>query len=414
MNSLRVFVDRKTVSLVAVFALLLSLALPIFASAAQITTRSVELSSATKSATGVQYKVNFTIPTGDTGAGAVGLQFCSNSPLVGEDCDPPTGLNVASATVVSGADSVSVPTVVSSMGPALVAVGDTEFSTAGAKTFTLGGITNPSSAGSMYVRVITYDTAANATDDYDASDNDGIGGVGTVGASSAVISSGSIALSIVDGISVSGAVLESLTFCASAVAMTDGDDDNNYCEDATTPTVTLGHDVGGGVIALSADALDTGAVYTQLSTNASGGAVVRIKSGAICGGLIRAGDTSQVASTACTGIPASGPTGNVTSGTAGFGLRVGTAALDTNTTGSSDSTGSMVAAGDYNNTDYRFNWVANNATGVSSTYGDDLLNTSGATATEQGATLTFGTSISSATPAGRYSADLSLIATGTF
>ena len=396
MNSLRVFVDRKTVSLVAVFALLLSLALPIFASAAQVTERSIALSSSSKAATAVEYEVNFTIPTGDTGAGAVGIQFCNNTPLIGEDCDIPAGMSVAGATVVSGADSVSVPTVTDSMGPAVVVTGDTEFTAAGAKTFKLGGITNPSSAGALYARIITYDTAANATDDYDATDDDGIGGIGTIGAAEA-ISTGSVALSITETIGVSGAVLESMLFCVADASIT-ADCAN---ASANAPVLELGEDVGAGVIALGTTT-STGDLYTQISTNAAGGAIVSLKSGADCGGLKRVGATVCDIAPSLNGISA---------GDAEFGVRA-IAAADT---GSNPNGTFQIRSGSgYSDSAYYMDWVSGNASGVSSTYGDPFLDTDDAPANNKNMQLTFGAQINNSTPAGRYSADLSLIATGKF
>lgn len=61
-----------------------------------------------------------------------------------------------------------------------------------------------------------------------------------------------------------------------------------------------------------------------------------------------------------------------------------------------------------------FTTGANPASGVTSTYGDQFLTTSGAPALNKNMTLTFGASAANNTPAGSYSADLSLIATGKF
>ena len=411
MNSLRVFVDRKTVSLVAVFALLLSLTLPIFASAAQVTTRSVTLSSSVVSAQNVTYKVEFTIPAGDTGAGAVALQFCSNSPLVGASCTFPAGLNVSGATVVSGFDSDSEPDVFGGSDNVIIATGDTEFATAGAKSFEIGGITNPSDDGPLYVRIITYDTAANAANDYEATadsgDNDGIGGTGA--ASSTKISDGSVALNLTNGIAVGGSVLESLTFCVSgAVAETNPNPITAGCTGTlTAPTVALGETVGT-VKALSSSAVSTGDIYTQVSSNAIGGVVISLKNSRTCGGLARANTP-----TVCEIAPSAD---GISSGQPEFGLKVAT---DTTTDTALSATGTLqaVSGSNYDDTTFHLNWVSGNATGVSSVYGDPLLDTGTGPATQpsnKNMKITFGASISPNTPAGSYSADLGLIATGKF
>jgi hypothetical protein len=60
------------------------------------------------------------------------------------------------------------------------------------------------------------------------------------------------------------------------------------------------------------------------------------------------------------------------------------------------------------------NYVSGDATGVTSTYGDPILNTAGAPANNQNMPLTFAASINNNTPAGDYSATLGLIASGTY
>ncbi len=380
---------RKAGRIATTAALLVATIVPSFApalaSAAQLTDRSVQLSSSNE---GVTAEYTFTFTATNTAA-AVTVEFCSNTPLMPETCTAPTGMNAASGSVASGGTLLGTWTANK--------VFVTKSVTAGVNTFTLAGITNPSGEGTIYARIVSYDNTTNAQ--AYASGNLGSG----------VQDQGAAAIAITNGIDVSGAVLESLTFCTSGAALTDVDTDNNWCESATTPTLTLGHDVGSGVIALDTSALDTANVYTQLSTNASKGAVVRIKSNAICGGLIRDGDSSQVNNAACTGIAAAGNSGTFAAGTAKFGVKVAIADL-----GDNPSTDKLQLASGYHASDYRFNWVSGNASGVSSTYGDEIMNTNLKPVTDQGATLTFGASVGNGTPAGKYRATLSLIATGTF
>ena len=390
MNSLRIskIKDHSALYIVLAVALLvLSTFLPAFASAAQITARSVSLSNSSINGTNVSYEFTFTAD--NASAGGIAVEFCSNTPLIGEDCTAPgNSFSVASGNVTGGTKHGTW-----TANRAFI----TKSVASGSNSFTLTGVTNPSVASTLFARVVTYDTDVHAA----AYDSDNLG--------TGAIDNGSVAFAITNTIDVSGAVLEALTFCTSGAALTDPDTDNNYCETATAPTLTLGHDVGDGVIALTTDALDTANDYTQLSTNATGGAVVRIKSNAVCGGLIRDGDSSQTASAACSDIPAAGTSGTFAAGTAKFGVKVATADL-----GDNPSTNKLVVASGYDTDDYRLNWVSGNGSGVSSTYGDEILNTGGQPAIDQGATLTFGASIGNGTPAGKYRATLSLIATGTF
>src|ERR1700712_2732921 len=66
---------------------------------AQLPTRSIELSSASVSASD-NYQLSFTIPAPET-FGSVRLQFCAESPLVGQPCTLPAGMNLSGAILVS-------------------------------------------------------------------------------------------------------------------------------------------------------------------------------------------------------------------------------------------------------------------------------------------------------------------------
>lgn len=380
MNSIRSF-NRQAGYIVAATALLFATFVPSLVFAAQVTERSIELSSSSKSATNVTYGINFT-PVAS--AGAFVVDFCSNSPVVGSPCTAPAGFTATAAasttsgfTDVTDLDANTIVVAGTITAPTPVSVDVT-------------GITNPSAAGPLYVRIITYDLDTNA-DLYDSEDL----GTGNV-------DDGGLAISITDTFGVSGAVLESMTFCVSAAVPTQN------CGGVTSPVLEIGEDVGDGVKALSASALSTGSVYTQISTNAASGAIVSLKSSALnCGGLLRAGAPS-----ACDIAPAL--TGsNITAGQAKFGVR---AASATDPTGGGTPTGTFQAASGstYNDTTYELDYVAGNATGVTSTYGDPFLDTNNAPINNRNMQLTFGASVTNTTPAGKYSTDLSLIATGKF
>ncbi len=216
------------------------------------------------------------------------------------------------------------------------------------------------------------------------------------------------ALATTNAIGVSASVLESMTFCASGTTTAVSTDANcvNTGSTLTTPNLVLGV-TNGGVTALQSNTLSTGTVYTQISTNASHGAVVNLKSNATdCGGLLLAGDSSH-----CYISPAPAP--GFAAGTADFGVKTGTAV---GTTSDSNASGTYEIAGgsSYNASNYFMNFVTGNGTGVTSPYGDPILDTGGGTVNDENMPLTFGASISNNTPAGNYAATLNLIATGTF
>jgi len=373
MSSLKVFTRHITRTVVIVLLLLITL-LPSFAEAAQVTERSIALSSSSKGITGVTYTVNFT-PT--TAAGAFVLDFCSNTPVTGQPCTPPDGFNATNAaSTTSGFTDV-----VGSTHKVIVA----GTITTAEVSVELTGIRNPDNAGPLYIRILTYDTKSHANS-YDSE------------MPGSFSDEGSVAVSITDTIGVSGSVLESMTFCAAKVSIT-ADCAN---ASANTPVLALGEPIAGtSTVALDTGHVSTSNMFTQISTNAIGGAVISLKSGVPCGGLKRVGSST------CDIAPA--VSDGISEGQAKFGLKATTEA----NTGTNPS-GVFQAINGYNNATYLLNWVSGNATGIGSPYGDPILNTNNAPANNKNVKLTFGASVNNSTPAGLYSADLILIATGKF
>lgn len=346
-------------------------------SAAPLPSRSVQLSSASAAATSVTYAFEFTV---NASAGAFVVEFCANSPTVGTECLAPAGMSVAGAAITTAGftlvdtdvNRIYVTSAVSSALPV---------------EFSLDTVTNPSASGLAYARIVTYDTAAHAAA-YDSV---------TLGAGS--VDGGAVGFSITDTIGVSASVVESVTFCVSSVQI------GANCNGVQRPVLQLGEQMGD-IKALSADAVSEGILYSQVSTNASSGVIVYLKSSALnCGGLMRAGSATE-----CDIKPAL--TTGIAPGDALFGVKV-VALPDTGT-----NPGGVFApvSGSVYETTNRFslNFITGNSAGITSTFGDPFLDTAGAPANNKNLALTFGASVSESTPAGTYSADLSLIATGKF
>lgn len=373
-------VVRRQVAFVGVIAaLLLALVVPILASAADITTRSIALSDASKGAKDVSYTLKFT-PATD--AVAAVIDFCTG-PAVGDTCTAPTGL---SATGVATSGGFTLYTAGNAEDANTVIVAGTLTHEAEA-TISLTGIDNPTVDGTIYARVMTY-ASTSATDDY-ASDNIG-----------SAVDTGSISAAIHDTISVSGSVNESLIFCVSSETI--GAD----CDVAADSTPTLELGVGSGATkALQAGVLSTADLFAQISTNAASGATVNLKSSAAgCGGLINSSKPEE-----CYIAPAL--TGGITGGEAKFGVLV-----DDDSAEEPGGTGTFaIASGsNYNASTYTLNYAALDASGVTSVFGDPILNTNDQPISNKNKKFTFGASISNTTPAGKYSTNLSLIATGKF
>lgn len=372
----------RTGSILVAAALLIGVTAPGFistyVSAANVTERSIALSSSSADANNVTYKVKFTAPSA---AGAFAVLFCDSAsgPLAGTNCVAPTGFSASSAA----STTVGFTTVAGSTNNFIVT------GTIGAAStieVDVTGINNPTAAGPMFARISTYSTTGNATTDMAATGTS----QGVLG-----IDNGGVAVSITNTIGVSGAVLESLTFCVSGATIPTSD-----CATTTAPVLKLGETVGS-TVALVPGTVSTGNLYTMISTNANGGAVVNLKSSTIgCGGLVRVGAAN------CDIAPALA--GGISTTEAKFGVKA-----VAGTDGASPN-GAFQTFGTYNGTTYAMNWVTGDATGVTSTYGDQFLNTNGAPANAKQMQLTFGVGVTNQTPAGLYSADLGLIATGTF
>lgn len=368
MNSFRIF-NRRAGSVFAVAALVVTTAIPGLVSAATVTERSVALSTSVKS-TAASYTVKFKGVAASTGAFAI--DFCTDA-AIGAVCTAPNGIDT---TNVGTSGTATVTPTNSNKGVKVVLASPV---TAGNEvSVELTNITNPSAVGVFYARIVTYvDGTTNyhytAPDDLDDGGNH--------------LDDGGVALSITDGFSVNGAVLETLLFCVDDAAIADG------CTGITgTPGLTLGTN---GILDTT---LSEGTIYSQISTNAAHGAVVNLKSSTAGGGLKRA----EAAASDITPLTSAGA---ISLGAAKFGLKLGTITADT---------GTIDTDWGYSGSDYFMRYVGNGSSGVTSAYGDTIYDTHDEPISNGNVPLTFGANISPTTPAGSYSASLNLIATGKF
>lgn len=385
--------DRRLKDRLAALTILLTLVapglIPALASAAQISSRSIALSTTAASATGVGYEVKFT-PGAD--ADEFIVDFCNDSPVPGQTCTAPTGFDTTGVGTTTGTATVSAVTSEATGGLKSAVKVVTSMTSGTPVDVKLTGITNPSEVNDadtgFYGRIVTYNTGD--ADDY-ASDDLG-----------SPVEEGGVALAITDSIGVTAAVREAMTFCISGQTIGESCDAGSI----TPANLELGESIGNAK-ALSDQAVSTGSVFTQLSTNAVHGAVVNLKSSATnCGGLLLLGDTSHCY------IAAAGTTGTIGNGDAKFGIKLG---ASSGTSGVTAASGTLQAASaNYDTSNFRLNGATDNSTGVTSAYGDPIINSNSLPVNNQNMEITFGASANSATPAGTYSANLSMIATGTF
>jgi hypothetical protein len=438
MNSLK----RPAFVLVAVGVLFTSVSQVIPVSAGQVQYRSIRLSDSSKSAntsitsgigsgTNVTYRVKFRSSSAYT-IKAIVLDFCSGAgtPFIGDvTCPAPAGFSIGATPVVDTADytvaNSSSTTVVETpgIGSGWTASGTTEAPTqtlvlsnaTGTAltantdyTFAITGVTNPSTVGTFYARLMTFTTDTGH-------------GAYTHQSPGTYTDYGGFALSTTDVVQVTAKVQETLTFCVTGpnvpLAVFPAPQDPAVppvnCDPASgnsAPAITLGH---GSNNTLDGSQIDTNDVFTYVSTNALHGVTIRMRNSNACGGLsIDNGTTCD--------IPAVGPgtAASITPNTAAFGM------FCSAITG---GTGSVACDANYNDgsnvgpdadpkvASTRFYGMDNASFGynVTTTFGD-IVAASTAPVSGKVNQYQFAATASETTPAGIYKANLSMIATGTF
>lgn len=355
-------------------AALMALARP--TEAAQISARSIKISSSAAGATGTTYEVNFTSGSSYT-VKAIIVDFCDNTPIIGDStCTPSTGFDVGGAT-----PSVTTSGALGSSG--WTATGSNVFNTTEYRTLTItnstgaaltGGssvitfdlttATNPSTANhSFYARILTYTTD---TPTY------------APGAEGSYSDYGGAALSTAAVVNVTARVMETLSFCVY----------NTTCGDS--PALTIGH---GANNILDGTAVDIASDKFDISTNAAAGAVVRLK-----GTTLTSGSNTIPAVNAGSATPTT-----ISAGTAAFGL-------DIPVPGSMTVNATYVGTG---TTTSNYGLDTTTANSITGQYGGAIASTTGPINSST-STMTFAATASNTTPAGIYSASEQLIATGTF
>lgn len=241
------------------------------ASAGQIQSRFIEMSSSTLSATNTTYHVGFNWATTGSIQGIV-VDFCDNSPIIGDTtCTAPAGFTLTGSVAVSGQSSTAggnlstfttAGTLNTNRTLTLSAASAVAMTSGVSSFFDITTVTNPSTANhTFYARIYTYGTTAGATG-YT---------VANPSAGAAVVDSGGIALSTAALITVTAKVQEQLTFCVYTGA--------NCAAGGTA--VSLGDT--NGVLSSAGPFVDKNTKY-DIATNAASGAFIRLKSATLTSG----------------------------------------------------------------------------------------------------------------------------------
>lgn len=364
--------------------------MPGSAAAGQFTSRSITMSdsgasggaitSGVGSGTNVTYTVSMVVPAASQ---SLIIDFCADQAIIGSTCSnnnttyPGISAFSAASATVSNVTGVMGGWTLTKSQYQIKLVGGTATTAATTQTFAINGITNPSANLAFYARMYTWSGATQP----------GYTNAASVGTN--YNNYGAVALQTANVITITAKVQEQLTFCMSGGSI------SSNCGGTTAPALTLGH---GTNTTLDATAVDTGLVYSQVSTNATNGVTVRIKSNTSNGGLAGAG-TDTIPPVGSGSATASA----ITAGTAAFGLKID----------AGSGTGTVTVASTYSHaTNYGMD-TTTSTNNVIAGFGSTVLSSS-APLNNYNNTWTFGATASNVTPAGIYSANIAAIATGTF
>jgi hypothetical protein len=339
----------------------------------QVSGRSIKMSTAASGASNVAYQVNFTTVTDNQTIGSVVVEFCDNSPIIGDSCTHGSGFlntNFASISIsnnVGNITGLSVDATNSSVNR-LVLTRTAGTVANGAVSLTLGngtsnGITNPATTDiTFYARIMTFTNTTGTPPSADENNATDAGGV---------------ALSTSSTLRVTAKVQESLIFCV----YTDVD-----CATGGT-AVTLGDE--NGVLASNSTTYTANANF-DIASNAVSGVAVRVKGDVLKSGIF----SIDPAGASCLTDPTAT---NVEM----FGLR-----LDTLGAG-------VTADAPYNCASGAHGFDNNTTNGTASQFGQSIAHTSGATDIVS-STVEFAAKSANTSEAGVYITDLQLVATATY
>lgn len=336
------------------------------AAVGQVTARSIKLSASAPS-TAASAVITLTPVTLTQ---EMVIEFCSDTPFPGAACSfsaatVPTIAAPASSAPSAGAAGTATALAGGAPTHALKITGLT-MAAAASYNITVSGLTTPSTANStFYARIYTY-TTGNAAAYTETSTS---GTAPTIGSPT---DQGGVALSTASAIAITAQVMESLSFCVYLGTASCG----------TAPTFFLGHSTNN---ILDTSAVDTKTVKFDLSSNAVTGVIVRLT-----GDTLKSGANSIAA--------AGNSPVTITAGTAAFGLYISTAGGVTMSANYNGGSGSQYGL---------------NTTNTTSTFGDQIASTA-SVVNGSTTTITYGATASTTTPAGIYTANHQLIATGTF
>jgi hypothetical protein len=220
------------------------------AKALRVDPRSMKINDVTAGAHNVTYELTMGIETPGT-LGSVRIQFCSNTSLVNDVCDPPFGFDALNVNISSQSGETgfsrhptmsSVNEIVLSRAPVMA--------NAGISVYTLSNIINPTDEGTMFMRVLTY-TSSDGSGSY--------------------VDAGGLATAFTKELTISAEVPPYLLFCAAEFVS------GFNCASAEGDFIDFG--------TFGADRTAAGTSEMVTGTNADGGYVIRVNGIGLASGI---------------------------------------------------------------------------------------------------------------------------------
>ncbi len=130
---------------------------PFTTQASAVLDRFIQLETSQPSGVGL-HRVGFTITNFSQPIGSIRVQYCGNSPIIGETCDPPVGLDASDATIELQVGESGFSLHADSDENNVILSRPPTTPTQPALRYELGNVENPSLLGTFYARIFTYPT----------------------------------------------------------------------------------------------------------------------------------------------------------------------------------------------------------------------------------------------------------------
>lgn len=180
-------------SLLLTAALLFTAVPRVFASDILLQSRSNTIASPIASAVTL-HEFRFTITETSVPVGSISLEYCSNSPIIGDPCTAPTGLDLSSASLTQQQGETGFAIHANSTSSRIIITRPASLPAGSPSLYRFENVINPNTEGSYYVRIETF-TSTDAT---------GLN-----------IEQGGVVFAITAALNVTAEVPPYLTFCAS-------------------------------------------------------------------------------------------------------------------------------------------------------------------------------------------------------